>query len=186
MEGIEHSENRIIMNFENEVGPKVLQSIIQQTLLCKNSKQQGPDYSWPLSNNETYVLEIPRKHDYNLHFLWQLPECEHNSNDFLDLILRHNQLLLDGLCKDVNMLLGLVQCLYPNSWNFLLFMTLILMHQACLLNAGIEYSRSDLVFRQSRLHNNFTFRMLYQQTKNQFHVFLNALESVRNPAAIFD
>ena len=36
-EAIEHSENKVSANFKNEVGPGVL----QQTLLCKKSKQQG-------------------------------------------------------------------------------------------------------------------------------------------------
>ena len=29
------------------------------------------------------------------------------------------------------------------------------------LNAGLEYSRSDLIFEQPRLRDNFTFGMLY-------------------------
>ena len=37
---MEHSENKIITNFENEVGPRVLQFIIQQASPCKNSRQK--------------------------------------------------------------------------------------------------------------------------------------------------
>ena len=35
---VEHSEN-IIMQFENEVGPGMLQSDVQQTCVLKNAKQ---------------------------------------------------------------------------------------------------------------------------------------------------
>ena len=31
----------------------------------------------------------------------------------------------------------------------------------CLLNGGLDYSRSDLVFERSRLRNNFIFGILY-------------------------
>ena len=37
---IEHSENKIIRNFESEVGPGIVEFIIQQTLPCKKSRQQ--------------------------------------------------------------------------------------------------------------------------------------------------
>ena len=37
---IEHSENKIITNFETEVGPGVLQFRIQEASPCKKSKQK--------------------------------------------------------------------------------------------------------------------------------------------------
>ena len=37
---IEHNENKIIKNVEDEVGPGVLKSSVQQTSPCKNTRQQ--------------------------------------------------------------------------------------------------------------------------------------------------
>ena len=42
---IEHSKNKIIGNFESEVGPGVLQFSIQEAFPCKNSRQQGQNRS---------------------------------------------------------------------------------------------------------------------------------------------
>ena len=40
------------------------------------------------------------------------------------------------------------------------FMPLVFLQRSCLLNAGLKHSRSDLVFKQPGLRNNFVFRML--------------------------
>ena len=41
------------------------------------------------------------------------------------------------------------------------FVTLVFLQHSCLLSAGLEHSRSNLVFKQPRLHNNLIFGMLY-------------------------
>ena len=41
------------------------------------------------------------------------------------------------------------------------FVPLAFLLHACLLNAGLEYLRSDLVLEQFRLRNNFIFGILY-------------------------
>ena len=48
-----------------------------------------------------------------------------------------------------------------NIFTGLRFVTLAFLQQACLLNAEIEYPRSNLVFKQSILRNDFIFGMLY-------------------------
>ena len=45
-------------------------------------------------------------------------------------------------------------------------MLLRLLQRSCLLNARLEYSRSDLVFKQLRFRNNFIFGMLYSHTNH--------------------
>ena len=108
-----HSENKTITNFKNEVGPGVLQSSVQQALLCKNFKQQGHT-----GNLASLIQFVPLKK-------------------------------FDTVAADM------------------------------LLNAGLEYSRSYLVFRQSRLRNNFIFGILYSLT---FWAFYNSLTSPGFPA----
>ena len=41
------------------------------------------------------------------------------------------------------------------------FAPLIFLQHLCLSNAGLEHSRSDLVFKHPRLQNDFLFGMLY-------------------------
>ena len=48
-----------------------------------------------------------------------------------------------------------------NVVSFLRFVPLLFLLQASLLNAGLEYSRSDLVSKQHILRNNFIFGMPY-------------------------
>ena len=45
--------------------------------------------------------------------------------------------------------------------SYLRLSPLVFLQCACLLNAGLEHSRSDLVFEQSRLPTNFIIGMLY-------------------------
>ena len=89
---IEHSKNKIITHFENEVGPGVLWS----------------------GNLQTYNLQNIAQHGQNRH---------------------------------------LISC----TW----FVPLVFLQHSCLSNAGLEHSRSDLVFKQPRLKNDSTFGMLY-------------------------
>ena len=48
----------------------------------------------------------------------------------------------------------------PNHCQWANFVPLAFLQRECLLNAGPEQSRSDLVFVQSRLGNDFIFGML--------------------------
>ena len=89
---IEHSENKIITHFENEVGPGVLWS----------------------SNQQTYNLQNFAQHRQNRH---------------------------------------IISC----TW----FVPLVFLQHSCLSNAGLEHSRSDLIFKHPRLKNDSIFGMLY-------------------------
>ena len=88
----EHSENKVITRFENEVGPGVLWS----------------------SNQQTYNLQNFAQHGQNQH---------------------------------------IISC----TW----FVLLVFLQHSCLSNAGLEHSRSDLVFKHPRLKNDSIFEMLY-------------------------
>ena len=89
---IEHSKNKIITYFDNEVGSGVLQPSVQQTYSLQNFKQKG-----------------------------------------------QNQ--------------------HINSCT--LFVRLAFLQRFCFLNLVFDNSRSDLVSKQSRLRDDFIFRMLY-------------------------
>ena len=41
------------------------------------------------------------------------------------------------------------------------FVPLVFLQQSCLSNAGLEHSRSDFVFKHTRLKNDLIFGMLY-------------------------
>ena len=47
------------------------------------------------------------------------------------------------------------------------FLLSAFLHRLCLSNVQLKHSRFDLVFRQSKLHNNFIFGMLYSLSKSR-------------------